>query len=373
MLLILAVALSTGALLASWSISATAARQVDADLAASTLRELTVTGSGGDSGERLFPSDAADRAEALDGVEAAGLRLNVSDFTSVRVSRGGVALRVDPDDDQEPPVVGVSEGYLRASGTSLTAATAWLLGTEHRVVLLGTAAAQQLDIPITSVPTGLTVLLDDVPYSIAGFLDGGTSGLGEAVVVPYPLATEFTGSDTEATMLVRTAPGAGPAIASVIRLAVRPEAPERLVSSQVVDVAMLRTGVSTQLGRFAAWAGGLLLVLTTLLIANAMIVSVTSRKAEIGLRRAMGATRRSVAGLFLMEAAICAGIGGVAGGALATVATVVVSALNDWTASVGIVTTVAGPVIGALAGIVSSVYPAMRAARTEPAQAVRSA
>lgn len=173
-------------------------------------------------------------------------------------------------------------------------------------------------------------------------------------------------------MLVRTEPGAGAVVAPVIRLALRPDAPERLTSSQVVDITDLRTGVTTQLDRLAAWVGGLLLVLTVLLVANGMVVSVMARTGEIGVRRALGSSRGSVAALFLVEGALVGALGGLAGSAIATAAVVIVAAVSGWTAMFQLVWVVLGPAVGVTAGLVSSLYPAMRASSIQPALAVRS-
>lgn len=137
-------------------------------------------------------------------------------------------------------------------------------------------------------------------------------------------------------------------------------------------MTQLRTGVSTQLDRLAAGTGALLLALTVLLIGNAMVVSVMSRTGEIGLRRAIGASRARVAAMFWTEGALSGLVGGLTGSALAAVAVVVVAAVNGWTAAVSPVVVVLGPAIGVAAGVLSSLYPALRAAAVEPAQAVRA-
>lgn len=370
-LMILAVAMSMGALLTASAVSATAARQVDADLAASTLRLILVKGNAaGTEPTSELPPDSEARAERLDTVEHAGMRLDVSSVTSAEVARGG--LPAATPGDKPITVTAVTSAYLRASDTTVSAPTAWVLDTDRPVAFMGVGAAARLDIPTNLVPTGYTVTINGQNYSIAGFVDSGAGALAESIVIPYACGVALAGSDTASELLVETAPGAGAVTSTVIRTAIRPDAPERLTSSQVVDVADLRTGVSTQLDRLAAWIGGLLLALTTLLIANAMIVSVTSRTAEIGLRRAMGTTRRSVAALFLTEAGICGLLGGLTGSALAASATVAVAIVNDWSAVLNLAVLGTGPIVGALAGIVSAAYPALHATTIEPAQAVRT-
>ncbi|MBI9115725.1 ABC transporter permease [Sanguibacter suaedae] len=383
-LMMTAVALATGALVAAIAISSVAAHQVDADLAASTLDVVSVTVSGGGTpgggtitpGDdpatgpvETFPRDAELRAENLDLVAGAGRRLDVTGLVPALVSRDGL-----PTDD---PVAGVSvagmtSGYLRASAASVGDAPAWMLDGGEPVVFLGPVAAEHLGIPVTDDPTGLSVSIDGVSHSVVGFLHGGSVDLAAVVAVPYTRAVGAVGDDRATRMLVRVERGAGAPISRAIRLALRPDAPERLTASQVVDVNQLRTGVTTQLDRLAAGIGGFLLMLTILLIANAMVVSVMARTSEIGVRRAMGASRRNVAALFLAEGALTGLLGGLAGSAFALVALVVVAAASSWTATVAAWWLVLGPGVGVLAGLISSLYPALRAATIQPALAVRS-
>lgn len=368
-LMIAAVAMSTGTLLSAVGISTVAARQVDADMAASTLDLISVVAASGvqaSDDDPLFPADASARVAAVDLVDAAGQRLDPGDVTTVAVTRA----------ERGRPVAGVSvagltSGYLDAVRAPHRAA--WMLDGDDRIALLGVDAAQALDVPATLDPTGFTIRVNGEPFQVVGFLDDGPDAtLSDVVAIPYRLAVGMAGSDVTAAMTVRTAPGAGTVVADVVRLAVRPDAPHDLASSQVVDVSALRTGVSTQLDRLAAWVGALLLALTVLLIGNAMVVSVMSRTSEIGLRRAIGASRSRVAAMFWTEGALSGAVGGVTGSALAAVAVVVVAAVNGWTASLSPVWVLLGPTVGLAAGVVSSLYPALRAAAVEPAQAVRA-
>lgn len=368
-LMVAAVAMSTGTLLSAVGISTAAARQVDADMAASTLDLLSVAAASGVElapGERLFPDDADAQAEAVGLVEAGGLRIDPQEVAKVTVTRTDLA----------PPVSGVTAagmtpGYLDAVRAPST--HGWMFDETQPVALLGVGAAATLDVPVTLDPTGVTVRLNGELFQVVGFLDQGRDALlSNVVAIPYRTALDVAGSDVTTTMTVRTAPGAATVVADVIRLAVRPDAPQDLASSQVVDVTQLRTGVSTQLGRLAAWVGALLLALTVMLIGNAMTVSVMSRTSEIGLRRAMGASRARVAAIFWTEGALTGAVGGLTGSALAAVAVVVVAAVNGWTAAVSPVWVSLGPAVGLCAGVVSSLYPALRAAAIEPAQAVRA-
>lgn len=369
-LLLLAVALSTGALVASIGISASASRQIGTDLAASTLGAVSVTVAPGGVDVTAFPADADARAAAVPLVTAAGLRLDLS-LPDVAPSR----LRPTSRDPQPVPTVqvfGATAGYLAATGTSATPAEQDLLDGHLHVVLLGAKAAHDLGVPTaTSGLTGYRIWVNGHWADVVGILEGGDAGLADAVVVPYTEAVQQMGGDSEARMLVTTRPGAGAPVSSVLRTALRPDDPARLDVSQVADLASLRRGVSTQLTRLAAGVGALLLMLTALLVANSMIVSVVGRTAEIGLRRALGASRWAVARLFVLEGGMVGLAGGLAGSAVGAAAVVAVSAIDGWTCYLPPVVALAGPAVGLVVGIVASAYPARRAATVSPAVAIR--
>lgn len=368
-LLVAAIALSAGALVASVSISRMAAVQIDTDLAATATRTIVVSRAAGDdgSGETTFPGGADELVAGLELVEAAGMRVELTSRTTVTVRRSDPVQGVPVEG---LTVAGLSSGYLDAVEADQVP-TAWMLdGTDH-IVLLGVAAAQALDIPVSDDPTGHGIWINRQRYQVVGFL-AGAEATSTTVALPYAVAVEMLGGDGSATMTVLAAPGGAGPVAEVVRTAIRPDAPAALATSIVVDAAEVRRGVATQLDRLAAGVGWLLLALTMLLIANSMVVSVMSRTPEIGLRRAMGASRRRIAGLVLCEGATVGLLGGLAGATIASLIVVGTALANGWTARLDAGLLGAAPLLGLGVAALASVYPALRAAGVEPATAVRS-
>lgn len=371
-LAVVAVALSVGALLASVGLSRAAARQVDADLAAATLDMVTVTvahASGTDAEGTTFPSDAPARVTALAPVVGAGLRIDVSPLRATSVTRAPVAGS-DPQ-DAGLLVSGMTSGYLEAAQADAGPGARWL-DHEEPVVLLGVRAAAALHVPVTDDPRGLSVWVDGRRHDVVGFLDEGRTDLERVVAIPYRGAVRSVGGDREARMLIRSVPGAGAVVADVARLAIRPDAPAALAASPVLDTSTVRAGVSSRLGRLVGWVGALLLALSVLLISGSMAVGVLTRTPEIGLRRALGASRGTVAAVFLVEGAVTGALGGLTGAALTAWSVTAAAAASGWTAGLDAWWVVVGPALGAAVGTVSAVRPALRAAAIEPALAVRS-
>lgn len=378
-LMIAAVALSTGALLASIGISATSARQLDADLAASTLTYIEVAASD-DSGNftlrtdvdpasqttisYIYPADTVERVRALTNVVDAGMRLDLD-------SRARVRRDVVSTSTELAKVTGVTSGYLKVRGVTTSSSATGLLDTNQPIFFADRATLTTLGMPPAIDSGGYSITISGVNYSYAGELRGDTSLAGR-VVIPYVRAVNINSSDRQAILAVRTAIGAGPQVVTALVPTLRPDMPSALSASPVAATTTVRNSVANQLATQAAWVGAFLIVLTILLITNSMIVSVTARTTEIGVRRALGASRMGVAGVFWWEGGIIGLLGGTIGSAVSSVMTLVVAIVSGWSATMSILWVLLGPVIGAVVGLVASAYPALRASRIQPAIAVRA-
>jgi putative ABC transport system permease protein len=134
----------------------------------------------------------------------------------------------------------------------------------------------------------------------------------------------------------------------------------------------VRAGVQSDLNTLFLLLGAVSLFIGAVGIANVTLVSVLERVGEIGLRRSLGAARRHIAGQFLLESTTLGLLGGVLGAALGTIVVVGVAASRTWTPVLEAWVPIGAPLLGGFVGLLSGIYPSVRAAAMEPVEALRS-
>ena len=252
-----------------------------------------------------------------------------------------------------------------ATGTFLNAATA-----RYPVVVLGAKAAERLGI----ATTGVSVWLGDGWFTVAGILEPLTlaSNLDSAAMIGIPIAAErFDHDGTASTIHVRAAVDAVTDVRGVLGRTANPERPNEAEVARPSDALEARAEAATAFTSLFVGLGAVALIVGGVGIANVMLMSVLERRSEIGLRRALGATRRHIALQFTSEALILAFLGGLLGVALGVAVGVAYALSQAWTPVVPAIA-VGGGLLAALAiGAVAGLYPSIRAARVRPTEALR--
>ncbi len=281
---------------------------------------------------------------------------------------------VNPIDTNALTVEAASLGLLSdirdtlAQGRFLNAATA-----QEPTAVLGAIAAQRLG--IDRVFPGERIWLDNQWFYIAGILNQAVyaSDIDTSVLVGFPAAEKYLGFDGHpSTIYARTQVDQTDKVYGLLAKAANPEDPSEVTVSQPSDALTARAAASSALNGLFLGLGAVALLVGAIGVANIMVISVLERRSEIGLRRALGATRGHIRVQFLSEAILLSLIGGAIGVAIGAAAVWVYTYLHRestvipteaWVGGIG-----AAIAIGAIAGLM----PALRAARMSPTQALWS-
>jgi putative ABC transport system permease protein len=264
-----------------------------------------------------------------------------------------------------------------AQGRYLNAATA-----REPVAVLGAVAAERLG--IDRVHPGERVWLGGQWFYVGGILEPSALAdeIDTSVLVGYPAARrylDYTGvSDGKATVgppstiYVRAETNQVDAVQSLLAQTANPEAPNEVNVSQPSDALTARAAAESALNGLFLGLGAVALLVGAVGVANIMIISVLERRSEIGLRRALGATRAQIRVQFLSEAVLLALLGGAAGVATGAFTTILYAGAKQWTVVIP-TTAWAGGIGAAISiGAIAGLLPALRAARLSPTEALRT-
>jgi putative ABC transport system permease protein len=364
----LGIAIGIGAMVAVVGVSASAQANLLGLIDRLGTNLLTVTPGQTFLGQNeVLPTTAVPMIEHMQHVSSAAA---IYQLTGANVYRtpyvpaaetGGIG--VDAAADNLPQVVGTS----MASGHFLNH-----VSDHYPEVVLGAEAAKILD--ITHVGGHMLVYLGNSWFQVVGILKPAVldSSLDSTVFISLPVAERlFQQLPNPSEIYVRANVNDVQQIGNLLPATADPQNSSGVQVSRPSDVLKARAAAKGQFKTLLLGLGAVALLVGAIGIANIMVISVLERRGEIGLRRALGATRRHISSQFLTESALLALLGGVAGLALGAGATEVYAATQHEPFAIPLYVLVAAPLAGLLIGAVAGLYPAAKAARLSPTEALR--
>jgi putative ABC transport system permease protein len=320
-----------------------------------------------------LPWDAVERMERLAGVERAAVVAEVS------LPEGATVTAVPVNDPSQAPVA--PPRVFAASAALLdtvegVVTTGRMFDTGHdargdRVAVLGARAADRLG--VTRVDTQPSIFVDGVAFAVIGVFDdvAARSELLDSVVVPTGTARVDLGLGAPGELQARIVVNSGAQVGEQTALALSPDEPDGIEVRAPQGRSTLAQNVQADVNVVFLVLSGIVLLAGAVGIASVTTLSVMERTGEIGLRRALGATPRQIAGQFMAESVIVGLFGGLLGAALGVVALLVVSLVQGWSPVVNPLVAVGGVFLGGFVGLLAGGFPARRAALIEPVVALR--
>ncbi|GAB3862267.1 ABC transporter permease [Dactylosporangium cerinum] len=369
----LGIAIGIAAMTAVVGISSSSRAELDRQLDALGTNLLTVA-----PGSDMFGGDATLPDESIGMIARIG---PVTEVAATGKVSGVHVYRSDHIPAAQTGAISVQAAHLdlpRTVGASL-ADGIWLNDATARypAVVLGAAAARRLGVDTADLDTqgspGIQVYLDRRWFTVVGVLQPVPLApeLDAAALVGWAAAETYLGFDGHpTTVYTRSRDEQVEAVRSVLAATANPQNPNEVKVSRPSDALAARqatdktfTGLLLGLGAVALLVGGVG-------VANTMVISVLERRAEIGLRRALGATRGQILLQFLAESLLLSALGGIGGVFLGVSVTSVYALTRDWPAIVPPWATGGGVVATLVIGAVAGLYPAVRAARLAPTEAL---
>jgi putative ABC transport system permease protein len=365
----LGIAIGIGAMVAVVGVSSSAQANLLAEIDALGTNLLTVTpGQTVLGNSEVLPDTSVPMIGHMQNVDRDAAVYQVTNANIYRTpliptaQTGG--LGVDAAGDNLPQVMGTS----LASGHFLDA-----VSNRFPEVVLGAQAAQVLQ--INQVGHHLMVYLGNTWFAVVGILKPVLldSALDSTVFISLPVAQRLFGvQPNPSEIYVRANQNDVIGVSNLLAATTDPQNTSGVDVGRPSDVLEARAAAKGQFTTLLLGLGAVALLVGAIGIANIMVISVLERRGEIGLRRALGATRRHVSSQFLTESALLAALGGIAGLALGAGATAIYATARNEPFVVPLYALVAAPAAGFLIGALAGLYPAAKAARLSPTEALRA-
>ena len=270
--------------------------------------------------------------------------------------------------------IGLSDGRFFTDLEERSAQPVAVIGSEVADTLFSNAS-----------PVGHTVKIQGLAFTVVGVIEKLGSAFGRnqdnVAYIPFPVFAKMYGSAQSIAIFGRSRPETNLSVASaldVTRVALRARFHARPGHSDRFDTLTpeaMQSFISQLLGMISAVVVPVTLislVVGGIVIMNIMLVSVTERTHEIGVRKSVGARQTDIRRQFLIEAMILAGLGGMLGVALGASLTMLLAKLAGLTLTITVQYVVLGMAVSGIVGVVSGWYPAVRASRLDPVEALRA-
>jgi putative ABC transport system permease protein len=363
----LGIAIGIAAMIAVVGISSSSRVELDRQLAALGTNLLTVAQGNTLGGETAtLPAESVAMISRIGPVTQVAATGTIPDTNVYRNDHipaeqtGGITVRAAHLD--LPHTIAAT----LADGTWLNAATA-----KFPAVVLGSATAERLG--IATAGPDVQVWLGGRWFTVIGILDPTPLApeLDAAALVGWPAARSYLDFDGHpTTVYTRTADDAVEAVRGVLAPTANPQAPNEVKVSRPSDALAARQATSRAFTGLLLGLGAVALLVGGVGVANTMVISVLERRAEIGLRRSLGATRGQIRLQFLAESLLLSALGGVGGMLIGIAVTTLYATTQSWPAVVPAWATTGGVAATLLIGAIAGLYPAIRAARLAPTEAL---
>ena len=364
----LGIAIGIGAMVAVVGVSASAQANLLAEIDALGTNLLTVSpGTGFLGNNEVLPTTSTPMISHMPHVlrDASIYSVSVNVYRTAFVpaaETGGIG--VDATGDNLPAVVETSLSSGRFLGP---------VADRYPEVVLGAQAAQTLG--ITHAGSDTEVDIGNRMFTVIGVLApvGLDSSLDSEVFISLPVAERlFAAAPNPSEIYVRAAQNDVIGVSNLLAPTADPQDASGVDINRPSDALEARAAAKGQFTTLLLGLGAVALLVGAIGIANIMVISVLERRGEIGLRRALGATRRHITGQFLAESALLAAIGGAVGLALGAGATAVYAQTRHEPFVIPTYVLIAAPSAGLVIGVLAGAYPALKAARLSPTEALRA-
>jgi putative ABC transport system permease protein len=363
----LGIAIGVAAIVAVLGLSSSSQAGLLAEISALGTNMLTVSnGQTLTGGNAELPDAAPAMIGSLPGVnqvQETGTVSNVNAYRSPLIpSVDTNALTVDASGPGLLPAVGTSI----AQGSYLNAATA-----DEPVAILGAAAAQRLG--IDRIWSGERIWLGGMWFYLAGVLRPAILApqIDASVLVGFPAAEKYLGFDGHPSVIyVRAQTSQVNAVDNLLAAQANPENPQEVSVSRPSAALTAQADAQGAFNGLFLGLGAVALLVGAVGVANIMVISVLERRSEIGLRRALGATKGNIRAQFLSEAILLALLGGAVGVALGAACTAIYADAKGWAIVIPPLAWGGGLGAALLIGAAAGLLPALRAARMSPTEAL---